>query len=1215
MMSSTFSIDAEEIAKEIVKVAQESISEEDLKQGVEYIIKRNIIERIKEVERTEIPHASWKPPGARYEVTLVSGIRPDALYGHLIIEYEKPKTFETRSGFEKAVEQVKRYIIDHAEVEARFPRYFGVVLDGYKIGFVRYREVIKDFESRGAYYVNKNTVAKLIEAIIGLRRKALGAEELLKDFGPESQVASESIRTFYSKLLKTSPRTQMLFEDWKRVFSQVCAYSPEKIKGLEETYGFKKADPEKLLFALHTYYALIMKLLAAEVASLYMAPKLWSYLRTLEEAYYRGHDNLREGLRELEEGGVFVRLGIVNFMEADYFAWYLDEWDKEVAKCVISIVDKLSNYDPSAAELEPEKVKDLFKRLYQNLVPKKIRHDLGEYYTPDWLAELVLNEVGWTSETFEKLAQEKGSLAPLDLRLLDPACGSGTFLVLAISRLRGYVEEHWIDKGGALKRITKNIVGFDLNPLAVIASRANYLITLGDMLRERGAEPIEIPIYLADSILVERRQTLTGATYILKTAVGEFSVPISVVEKGLLTKILTIMEECVRGHYSSSEFRARLQREVSLEENEAYILIELFEMLSKLEREGKNRIWTRILKNSFAPFFAGKFDYVVGNPPWVHWRNLPKTYRDALKALYEEYNILPSSQYQPNVDFSMLFVYRCFDKYLTDCGNFGFLITQIVFRSFTGEGFLRFKIKNIYIKILKVHDLVEIKPFEGAQNRTAIMIALKDKMETEYPIPYVIWRKSGHKIDQILPLKQVLEITTRQTFWCEPLGGYRKHAVRIPPFACLPKKDSLIKLRDVIGPSYYEAHKGVDSIPSGVYWVKALEKQEDFIIVQNISKTGKIGVKEIVCSLEKDLLFPVIRGRNISEFKVQYEHYIVVPHDVYGRPINEATLKEKYPKVYNYFKEFEEVLKDRADFKERGKNKPFYFLYRLSDNSFAPYKVVWRDISTNIQAVVIGIFDDKYLGSKPVIPDQTIIYIPCKNEDEAHFICALLNSSLIRYIVRSYHHLHLQPQILEQLKIPKFNFADLRHTKLAELSKKAHQLAQQNKENELKRIKEEIDKIVAQLYNISEDELREIKTCLTMLEGEEFEEGEEEVADLPSNMPALSLRNNVVEENKPFNVEVVISNPLDKPLTNISVKLKLFDGRFIEKNFERIQCEASFPLSFSGLKSGEYKVEAVFEYLFENTPNRIEKELTIYIKGSGVKHVERSFKLEELWGV
>jgi hypothetical protein len=488
-MNSAFSIDAEEIAREIREVADESISEEDLKQGVEYILRSKIIEKLKGLEGREIPWASWKPPRARYEVTLVSGLRADALYGHLIIEYERPKTFETKRGFEKAVEQVKAYIRDHAEVEARFPRYFGVVLDGYKIGFVRYRAAIKDFEVKGPFDVNKSTVAKLIEAIIGLNRKGLNSEELLKDFGPESQVTKICIKTLYSKLLKTSPRTQMLFEDWKRVFSQICAYSSDKIRGLEEVYGFERGrtNQEKLLFAIHTYYALIMKLLAAEVASLYLTPKIWSYLRALEDAYYKGHEELRNVLKELEEGGIFAKLGIINFLEADYFAWYLDEWDEEVAKCVMDVINKLSNYDPSVAELEPERIRDLFKRLYQNLVPKKIRHDLGEYYTPDWLAELVLNEVGWTLEAFEKIREEKNDvLAPLDLRLLDPACGSGTFLVLAISRLKQYVEEHWIDKSVALRRITKNIVGFDLNPLAVIASRVNYLIALGDMLRERG---------------------------------------------------------------------------------------------------------------------------------------------------------------------------------------------------------------------------------------------------------------------------------------------------------------------------------------------------------------------------------------------------------------------------------------------------------------------------------------------------------------------------------------------------------------------------------------------------------------------------------------------------------------------------------------------------------------------------------------------------------
>jgi hypothetical protein len=1222
-MSSIFSIDAEEIAKEIERIARESASEEDLKQGVEYVLRSKVIERLKEAEKTEIPHTSWKPPRARYEVTLVSGLRVDALYGHLIIEYEKPKTFETTSGFERAVEQVKEYIRDHAEVEARYPRYFGVVLDGYKIGFVRYREAIKDFESKGPFDVNKNTVAKLIEAIIGLRRRALSAEELLKDFGPESQVAGESIKTLYGKLLGASPRTQTLFEDWRRVFSQVCAYSPDKIKGLEEVYGFDKgkADPEKLLFALHTYYALIMKLLAAEVASLYVAPKLWSYLKALEDAYYRGHEKLREELMDLEEGGIFARLGIVNFMEADYFAWYLDEWDEQVARCVMGIVNRLSNYDPSVAELEPERIRDLFKRLYQNLVPKKIRHDLGEYYTPDWLAELVLDEVGWTSETFEKVAQEKRNpLAPLDLRLLDPACGSGTFLVLAINRLRNYIEEHWIDKRAALRKIAKNIVGFDLNPLAVISSRANYLIALGDMLREKGSETIEIPVYLADSILVERRQTLTGATYILKTAVGEFSVPIRMVEKGLLVKTLTVIEECVRGNYSSNEFRARLLREVSLEESETLILSELFETLSRLEREGKNRIWARVLKNSFASFFAGKFDYVVGNPPWVNWENLAENFRKSLKELYKWYDILPSNpNAQTKVDLSMIFAYRCMDRYLVEGGMFGFLINDVAFKAMAGNGFRKFKVRGVPFKVKVVHDLVVIKPFEGASNRTTMFIAKKGEL-TEFPIPYKKWFKLvREEIPQNLTLNEAAKMVKIADFYAEPLGGYKPYD-EVLPLVTSYHKDVFTKLNKVIEVSSYEAHGGADLYPAGVYRIEIVnDVSKELAFVRNLTERGRRAKVSLAqTTIEKDLLYPILESGSISRWKVTSHAIGVIPHDKSGRVISETALKVKWPKTYEYFLKFKGVLEERSDYKSYGKGRPFYFIYKLANHTLAPIKVVWNTMGTKLDATVVTTIKHPILGEKVPVPEHVLAYIPVNTEDEAHYICSILNSSLVNLVLQSIAKggkNFATPEFINMINIGRFDPLNFLHKKLAELSKKAHQLAQQSQEDGLRRVEEEIDKTVAQLYGIPEDELKEVKKCLAMLEGEEFEEEAEETVELPSSIPDIFLRNNVVGEGKPFNVDVVVSNPLDKSLTNVSVKLKLFDGRFIEKGFESIEGEVSFPLSFNGLKSGEYRIEVVFEYVFENTQKRLEKNLTIYVKGSEVKHVERSFKPEELFGV
>ncbi|MEM4497183.1 MAG: hypothetical protein QXM06_07805, partial [Archaeoglobaceae archaeon] len=243
-----------------------------------------------------------------YEYTLVSGARVDALYGHVIVEYKAPGKLSSVSDIAKAKEQVIGYITREAPTKSEWDRYLGVIISD-RIAFVRYYKPQDTWILRGPYDITRESVVKLIEAIRGLRRKALKVDSLLADFGPKSSVAKRAVNILYGKLLNsTNPRTKTLFEDWMRLFKQATGYDPEKLKGLRELasdYGIKgKVNYDALIFAIQTYYAFIMKLLAAEVVYLYGGGRFYkSYIAELDDKYASGVEALRDALTELESGG------------------------------------------------------------------------------------------------------------------------------------------------------------------------------------------------------------------------------------------------------------------------------------------------------------------------------------------------------------------------------------------------------------------------------------------------------------------------------------------------------------------------------------------------------------------------------------------------------------------------------------------------------------------------------------------------------------------------------------------------------------------------------------------------------------------------------------------------------------------------------------------------------------------------------------------------
>ena len=732
-----------------------------------------------------------------------------------------------------------------------------------------------------------------------------------------------------------------------------------------------------------------------------------------------------------------------------------------------NLIEKFRSYDYSSINLEPSNAKDLLKNVYHNLFPKELRHNLGEYYTPDWLAEFLINEmnIDFTSNK----------------TILDPTCGSGTFIVLLI---RNYIAQNKnsIDEPSMLNNILNNIRGYDLNPLAVISSRANYIIALGDLFNKRLSD-IEIPIYLCDSMLtILEQKHLNSECFIVSTKADNFPIPLSLIESGALNKVLDILGESVTMNYSSDNFIARIKNEniISNEvlDKEENILKELFKTMYSLEKKGLDGIWANLIKNSFAPIFQKKVDYVVGNPPWIVWQSLPEEYRESIQRYWYEYKVFDHKGLKARLgsshdDLAVLMTYVIMDNFLKDKGKLGFVINQNIFQSSGGgQGFRKLMIKDrIPIKIEQVNDFVKVQPFKdlGADNKTATFIATKNE-KTTFPVDYIMWdKKTTGRIYADASLESILNNKIKSSkLEARPIKEYNSSWI-IGTSKELGIFTNMLNYEQ----ANYRARKGVDTSANAIYWLKTKESLPlNKVLVDNSPENSRKNIKHVEnVVIEKDLLYPLLRGSGIKRWIAESEYEILVPYTSDGKPISVDNLMVKYPKTYEYFykkeHEFREILVNRGIYKKHyasqksAETAPEYVLYDIGPYTFSPYKVVWKALASGMIATTISSIDNRL-----VIPDHNVVMIPIEDEEEAYYLSGVLNADIVSRFVNSYISWFFSTHILEHMRIPEYESRNTIHKRIVELSKQAHIFAINDKEK-LNDIERELNRLV-ELLLVSE---------------------------------------------------------------------------------------------------------------------------------------------------
>ncbi len=302
-------------------------------------------------------------------------------------------------------------------------------------------------------------------------------EFLFQNFGLNEPIAKEIILYFFENIKKQNMKT--FYKRWQSIFEKIYG-KLSKIqridKKLENEYDISKNNLGYFLFAIQTYFSIIIKLLAyGLLIEKKKTPQISAFNSILND--------LHKNLEKLENGNLFENLGVSNFSNENIFSWYLSSWNEEIETFFRGLIIKISEIDYE--EILKEENIDHLQILYQNIIPKGIRHQLGEYYTPVWLANFLIDKIGFNGE--------------LNNKILDPSCGSGIFLSLEIKKILKKYYKSTINKTNLLSSILETIIGFEINPLAIITAKTNYLFAIHTLIPFI-KELIEIPIYSYDVI-------------------------------------------------------------------------------------------------------------------------------------------------------------------------------------------------------------------------------------------------------------------------------------------------------------------------------------------------------------------------------------------------------------------------------------------------------------------------------------------------------------------------------------------------------------------------------------------------------------------------------------------------------------------------------------------------------------------------------------------
>ena len=531
--------------------------------------------------------------------------RADALLGRTLLEFKR----DLRAESADAESQLTRYIGQRQKDTGE--HYIGIATDGavfiaYELRgetlaeLTRYTPTVDDSSTLLAWLDTAVAIQPEISPEPDAVRKELGRESLAYF------VAQTELARLWREV-KSTPDVELKRTLWADLLQMV--------------YG-ESVDSDDLFFQ-HTYLTIVAKTMATRALGIPLPQPA-----------------------NLLSGQPFRDAGITGAVESDFFDWIIDAPDG------VALVNRIAG---QASRFRLEDIEhDVLKELYESLIDPAQRHQLGEYYTPDWLADLMVREV---------------VTDPLNQRVLDPSCGSGTFLFHAVRHFLAAADGAGCDNAPALAECTRKVLGVHIHPVAALIARVTYLLALGPARLNADRDELAIPVYLGDSLQWNTEGFIAGRDVIIRVPDGpQLRFPASIVaDLASFEQVVPRMLDYSERGAAADDLRAWLERERIGNERDWEMLAATYQHLCDLRAAGRDHIWGYVVRNQARPVWLSskeqRADVIIGNPPWLAYRYMSDAIQKRFREECQRRNLWAGGRVATHQDLSAYFYARCAELY------------------------------------------------------------------------------------------------------------------------------------------------------------------------------------------------------------------------------------------------------------------------------------------------------------------------------------------------------------------------------------------------------------------------------------------------------------------------------------------------------------------------------------------------------------------------